>query len=232
MRQEQRPVFTTLISTRTSRARRVDGDRRGSSSTCGTISRNPTPGRNDATARATFRARGSRTSIRDLSATKTGRNGGIRCRSPEACAKRFGRLGIDAHEAGRRLRPGAGMYAARLWWMLRWLGHDAVAVLDGGFSAWTREGRPVTDRTFRPAAACRFSREADLRGDDDATRVAIANLVELAHSCCSTLGRASVSRRCRAARSVAGHIPARVNRPYFREISTPRDVSNRGRARR
>ncbi|UXH79669.1 sulfurtransferase [Roseateles amylovorans] len=33
-----------------------------------------------------------------------------------------------------------GMYAARLWWMLRWLGHDAVAVLDGGFAAWQQAG--------------------------------------------------------------------------------------------
>lgn len=37
-----------------------------------------------------------------------------------------------------------GAFAARLWWMLRWLGHDAVAVLDGGFPAWLAEGRPVT----------------------------------------------------------------------------------------
>ena len=36
------------------------------------------------------------------------------------------------------------MYAARLWWMLRWLGHDAVAVLDGGFAKWATEGRAVT----------------------------------------------------------------------------------------
>jgi thiosulfate/3-mercaptopyruvate sulfurtransferase len=33
--------------------------------------------------------------------------------------------------------------AARLWWMLRWVGHEAVAVLDGGFVKWTAEGRPV-----------------------------------------------------------------------------------------
>jgi thiosulfate/3-mercaptopyruvate sulfurtransferase len=36
-----------------------------------------------------------------------------------------------------------GVYASRLWWMLRYLGHRAVAVLDGGYAKWTREGRPV-----------------------------------------------------------------------------------------
>ena len=37
----------------------------------------------------------------------------------------------------------SGAFAARLWWMLRWLGHDAVAVLDGGWAAWQSENRPV-----------------------------------------------------------------------------------------
>jgi thiosulfate/3-mercaptopyruvate sulfurtransferase len=37
----------------------------------------------------------------------------------------------------------SGVYAGRLWWMLRWLGHDAVAVLDGDWRQWQREGRPT-----------------------------------------------------------------------------------------
>ena len=36
-----------------------------------------------------------------------------------------------------------GMFASRLWWLLRWLGHDAVAVLDGGWAAWTSANRPI-----------------------------------------------------------------------------------------
>ena len=39
---------------------------------------------------------------------------------------------------------GNGSMAARLWWMLRWIGHDKVAVLDGGFAQWVKEGRPTT----------------------------------------------------------------------------------------
>lgn len=40
----------------------------------------------------------------------------------------------------------AGQFATRLWWALRYYGHDAVRVLDGGWRAWEREGRPVSDR--------------------------------------------------------------------------------------
>lgn len=42
---------------------------------------------------------------------------------------------------------GNGMYAARLWWLLRWLGHDAVAVLDGGYAAWVSQGYPINTET-------------------------------------------------------------------------------------
>jgi thiosulfate/3-mercaptopyruvate sulfurtransferase len=45
-----------------------------------------------------------------------------------------------------------GAFAARLWWLLRWLGHDAVAVLDGGFPAWVAAGHPVSDATPQVAA--------------------------------------------------------------------------------
>ncbi|WP_433270274.1 sulfurtransferase [Actinosynnema sp. CS-041913] len=45
---------------------------------------------------------------------------------------------------------GDGSVAARLWWLLRWAGHREVAVLDGGFAAWSAEGRPVTTEVTRP----------------------------------------------------------------------------------
>lgn len=51
--------------------------------------------------------------------------------------------GIGEHTQVVAYDDAGGMYAGRLWWMLRWLGHDAVAVLDGDWRAWVRESRPT-----------------------------------------------------------------------------------------
>lgn len=55
----------------------------------------------------------------------------------------LGRLGIDRDKHVVVYDQSHGAFAARLWWMLRYLGHEAVAVLDGGFAKWEREGRPT-----------------------------------------------------------------------------------------
>lgn len=62
---------------------------------------------------------------------------------PDELAVTLGRLGIDQNTQVVVFDQGGGALAARLWWMLRWLGHDTVAVLDGGFEAWTAGGNPV-----------------------------------------------------------------------------------------
>jgi thiosulfate/3-mercaptopyruvate sulfurtransferase len=73
---------------------------------------------------------------RDLSAPKTGRNGRHPLPDREAFAALMARLGLNADTQVVGYDAQGGMYAARLWWMLRWLGHPAVAVLDGGTPAW------------------------------------------------------------------------------------------------
>ncbi|HEY5897343.1 MAG TPA: sulfurtransferase [Burkholderiales bacterium] len=81
---------------------------------------------------------------RDLSAPKDGKNG----RHPLPDAQTFGRwLGREGLKPSDQIvcyDAANGAMAARLWWMLRWAGHEAVAVLDGGLAKWLREGRPVT----------------------------------------------------------------------------------------
>jgi thiosulfate/3-mercaptopyruvate sulfurtransferase len=77
---------------------------------------------------------------RDLSGTKTGRNGRHPLPDRAAFARTVGALGIGPGTQVVALDGQGGVYAARLWWLLRWLGHENVAVLDGGIQAWQRSG--------------------------------------------------------------------------------------------
>ncbi len=79
----------------------------------------------------------------DMAAPRTGQNGRHPLPSVEALATLFGRLGISRDTQVVAYDQDNGMYASRLWWSLRYLGHDAVAVLDGGWARWMREGRPT-----------------------------------------------------------------------------------------
>jgi thiosulfate/3-mercaptopyruvate sulfurtransferase len=81
---------------------------------------------------------------RDLSARKTGRNGRHPLPDPQEFEKWLEKTGLTPNDQAVCYDGGNGSMAARLWWMLRWIGHDKVAVLDGGFAKWTKEGRPVT----------------------------------------------------------------------------------------
>jgi thiosulfate/3-mercaptopyruvate sulfurtransferase len=80
---------------------------------------------------------------RDLSGAKTGTNGRHPLPTVDRMSATFGALGIASHTQVVAYDADSGMFAARLWWMLRFLGHDAVAVLDGGFARWVAEGGAV-----------------------------------------------------------------------------------------
>src|SRR5205814_610741 len=97
---------------------------------------------------------------RDLSGPKTGTNGRHPLPDPETLARTLGRLGIADGMQVVAYDQDSGMFASRLWWLLRWLGHDASAVLDGGFAQWTAEARPIvrgkiSARTGIPCSATR-----------------------------------------------------------------------------
>jgi thiosulfate/3-mercaptopyruvate sulfurtransferase len=79
----------------------------------------------------------------DLAGQRSGTNGRHPLPTLEAMSATFGRLGISDDTQVIAYDQEAGAFASRLWWMLRYLGHDAVAVLDGGFAKWTHEERPV-----------------------------------------------------------------------------------------
>jgi thiosulfate/3-mercaptopyruvate sulfurtransferase len=88
---------------------------------------------------------------RDLSGPKTGANGRHPLPDPHVLAETFGRLGIRNGLQVVAYDQDNGQWASRLWWLLRWMGHDAVAVLDGGFAKWTAEGRPTASGAERKA---------------------------------------------------------------------------------
>ncbi|MEY2634042.1 MAG: hypothetical protein RIR00_2696 [Pseudomonadota bacterium] len=77
---------------------------------------------------------------RDLSGPLTGRNGRHPLPDIAALVATFGRLGITPQTQVVAYDDAGGMMAARLWWLLRWLGHERVAVLDGGLPAWLAAG--------------------------------------------------------------------------------------------
>ncbi len=87
----------------------------------------------------------------DLSGPKNGTNGRHPLPDPRALAQTFSRLGIASGVQVVAYDQENGMFASRLWWLLRWLGHDTVAVLDGGFKTWTAEGRPTESGETRRA---------------------------------------------------------------------------------
>jgi len=94
---------------------------------------------------------------RDLCGAKTGPNGEFRGRHPlparTVFAATLARCGVRPGTQVVALDRQGGMYAARLWWMLRWMGHAEVAVLDGGIAAWTAAGGALTADATPPAPA-------------------------------------------------------------------------------
>lgn len=81
---------------------------------------------------------------RDLSGPKTGRNGRHPLPEPKAFVAWLGKQGLRPTDQVVCYDGASGAMASRLWWMMRWVGHAPVAVLDGGLAKWQREGREVT----------------------------------------------------------------------------------------
>jgi len=147
---------------------------------------------------------------RDLCAVKTGGNGRHPLPERTAFARTAGTLGITPATQVVTLDRNGGMYAARLWWMLRWLGHAEVAVLDGGFKAWLAAGGEAS------TAAAERAPDAPPYPD----RPALVGSVDVA-ALGGRLGRAVVLDARSAERfrgenepidPVAGHIPGAFNR--------------------
>jgi len=156
---------------------------------------------------------------RDLS--DLGKTGRGRHPLPDAAALcgRLGRWGIDPQKQVVAYDSADGAYAARLWWLLRLLGHERVAVLDGGMSAWIAGSRPLEKTVPRPRAT-EYSARYNVRKT--------ASIAVLAARMANTSNQSGALIDARAPERfrgeiepidrVAGHIPGAVNRHYAQNL--------------
>ena len=174
---------------------------------------------------------------RDLAAPVAAHTGRHPLPAPHVFAARMAELGIAKHTQVVAYDDAGGSIAARLWWMLRWLGHGAVAVLDGGFKAWTagggelQSGEPpthATDRALHGHTADPHGHTADAHGHSHMEPavlhpspnviVSAADLQQALLNPRTLLIDARAKERyagqAEPIDSVAGHIPGAVNHPF------------------
>jgi thiosulfate/3-mercaptopyruvate sulfurtransferase len=170
---------------------------------------------------------------RDLSGPKSGTNGRHPLPDPAVFARTLGRFGI-ADQQVVAYDQDTGMFASRLWWLLRWMGHDSVAVLDGGFARWVEEGRAVSEsESSRPAAEFHGSPRGDMTVDADTVATATTR------SDWRVLDARAPERyrgEVEPMDPVAGHIPGATSYFFQRNLNdqggfrTPEDLRERLRA--
>lgn len=154
---------------------------------------------------------------RDLSGTKTGRNGRHPLPARTGFAATLGRLGIGAQRQVVAYDRQGGPYAARLWWLLRWMGHDAAAVLDGGLEAWRAAGGSVAAEPPAARPAPPYPERPSLAASlDGAALAAQLGRVALVDARAAERFRGEVE----PLDPVAGHIPGALNR-FFKDNLGP-----------
>lgn len=155
---------------------------------------------------------------RDLSDKRPGADGLFRGRHPlptrEAFIDTLRAWGVrDASQVIAYDAQG-GMFAARLWWMLRWVGHEAVAVLDGGLPAWQALGLPMSAERPRPAPGD-ISLRPSLVETVDAQQV-LDNIARPARIVLDARAPDRFRGENETLDPVGGHIPGAINR-FFKD---------------
>ncbi len=149
---------------------------------------------------------------RDLSSPVTPQSGRHPLPDPAALATFLGAAGIDAATQVVAYDQDRSMYAARLWWLLRWLGHERVAVLNGGLAAWRAVGLPLEATAATPAARQFIARASLVRAVTTAEverDVASGRILLL-----DARGADRFAGQNETIDPVAGHVPGARNRPF------------------
>lgn len=148
---------------------------------------------------------------RDLSGPVTARSGRHPLPAPDAFAATLSRWGVTPGLQVVAYDASSGMFAARLWWMLRWAGHDRVAVLDGGLQGWLAAGGHL-DRSVRQREAVAF-RPAWRPAMALTTDEVAASLGKAGPLLVDARGAERFEGRVEPIDPVAGHVPGAVNHP-------------------
>ena len=154
---------------------------------------------------------------RDLAGPVTPQTGRHPLPEPDVFAATLSRWGVTPTTQVVAYDADIGMYAARLWWMLRWVGHEQAAVLDGGFNAWTAAGLPTSNeiatREPHPFVA-RPNRDMWVDADELAQRVGD-------HAWRVLDARAPERFRgdIEPIDTVAGHVPGARNHPFALNVA-------------
>lgn len=133
-------------------------------------------------------------------------------------AARLGRLGVSNGDTVVAYDDAGGAIASRLWWMLRWVGHDDVAVLDGGIQAWIAAGRALEAGTVRRPPTVFEPGETTMpvaHRDDVAGRPESIVLLD-------ARARERFRGEIEPLDPVAGHIPGAVNAPHAENLDRGR----------
>lgn len=148
---------------------------------------------------------------RDLAAAATPASGRHPLPSPEVFQARARDWGVRADSQIVCYEQTTGMFAARAWWLFRWLGHQRVAVLDGGLAAWTAAGYALSRQImYRPTGDFVARPQADHFVEVDG----------IGASGCLVDARSAdrYSGENAAMDPVAGHIPGALNHHYARNV--------------
>lgn len=136
--------------------------------------------------------------------------------SIDAMAKRFSNWGINSDTQVIVYDQGAGMIAARLWWMLQRMGHSQVAVLDGGFAAWHAQGLPLTQDINLPDVQM-FPAKSRAELEANVTDV----LACINQPDCRLLDARAADRfrgENESIDPIAGHIPSAISMPFMENL--------------
>jgi thiosulfate/3-mercaptopyruvate sulfurtransferase len=154
---------------------------------------------------------------RDLSGPITATTGRHPLPSPGDFAVTLARLRVGSATQVVAYDDSGGAFAARLWWMLRWVGHAAAAVLDGGIKAWVNEGGALRAGEEAPLPAAQGQYHESLQVDTAAV-VGTADLEQLLSDPAFLLIDARAGERYAGTvepiDSVAGHIDGAVNHAF------------------